>query len=214
MLLLKSTNLGSKEIYLIRHGETEYNRMRIVQGSGINAPLNTFGKAQAAAFHRRYQHIAFDKIYTSTLLRAQQTVALFKGIPIEHYAALNEISWGIYEGQNIYSPESKAYFETLMQKWRMGETSLAITGGDSPEMVANRMKPFVQHLFEQEREKRILISMHGRSMRILLCLLLNKPLYEMEKFHHQNLSLYHLHFDNGALVKSKENCLLHLESQE
>lgn len=39
-----------KDIYLIRHGETDYNRMRVVQGSGIDADLNELGNKQARAF--------------------------------------------------------------------------------------------------------------------------------------------------------------------
>ena len=51
-----------KDIYLIRHGETEYNRMGVVQGSGIDADLNELGNRQAKAFFDHYQHLELDKI--------------------------------------------------------------------------------------------------------------------------------------------------------
>ena len=84
-----------KDIYLIRHGETEYNRKRVVQGSGIDADLNDLGQKQAAAFFAHYQNLTIDKIYTSVLRRTHQSVKGFieKGLPWEQYEGLNEISW-------------------------------------------------------------------------------------------------------------------------
>ena len=43
-----------KDIYLIRHGETDYNRLGVVQGSGIDADLNELGQRQAKAFFDHY----------------------------------------------------------------------------------------------------------------------------------------------------------------
>ena len=51
----------TKTIYLIRHGETEFNRMGIVQGSGIDSDLNETGILQARAFFETYRHITFNK---------------------------------------------------------------------------------------------------------------------------------------------------------
>ena len=61
-----------KDIYLIRHGETEYNRKGVVQGSGIDADLNELGQKQAEAFFAHYQDLPIDKIYTSALKRTHQ----------------------------------------------------------------------------------------------------------------------------------------------
>jgi bisphosphoglycerate-dependent phosphoglycerate mutase len=86
--------LKRKSIYLIRHGETDLNRKGVVQGSGVDSMLNEWGEAQAAAFFNAYQHVPFDKIYTSALQRTQQSVRGFinQGIPYESYAGLYEIS--------------------------------------------------------------------------------------------------------------------------
>jgi probable phosphoglycerate mutase len=56
-----------KTIYLIRHGETDFNRQGIVQGSGVDSDLNELGRAQAEAFFQSYQNVNFDKVYTSAL---------------------------------------------------------------------------------------------------------------------------------------------------
>jgi len=64
--------MKSKKIYLIRHGQTDYNLKGIVKGSGIDAPINENGRKQAELFYNAYQHIAFDKVYTSKLQRSKQ----------------------------------------------------------------------------------------------------------------------------------------------
>ncbi|HRG79965.1 MAG TPA: histidine phosphatase family protein, partial [Cyclobacteriaceae bacterium] len=59
----------SKKIYIIRHGQTDFNLQGIVQGSGVDSSLNDMGRAQADAFYLTYKDIPFDKIYTSALRR-------------------------------------------------------------------------------------------------------------------------------------------------
>lgn len=204
---------ATKEIYLIRHGETDYNLAGRVQGSGIDAPLNAKGLAQAQAFFESYMHMKFDRIYVSELTRARQSVASFikKGIPVEAHRGLNEICWGTYEGQQI-SDTASEYFENLFGRWRAGETDIPIAGGESPLDVALRQEPVIDLIFSRPEERKILICMHGRAMRILLCQLLDMPLSQMETFKHQNLSLYHLRFEeNGAVKCERENCLAHLK---
>ncbi|MFN3940868.1 MAG: histidine phosphatase family protein, partial [Chitinophagales bacterium] len=90
-----------KEIYLIRHGETDFNRKGIVQGKGVDSVLNENGIAQSQLFFEAYKQVGFDKIYVSNLKRTFQTVAPFAKlqIPVIPHAGLDEISWGVHEGQ-------------------------------------------------------------------------------------------------------------------
>jgi len=69
--------LSSKKIYIIRHGQTDFNLQGIVQGSGVDSSLNAMGRAQAQAFFEKYQSIPFAKIYTSALKRTSETVSDF-----------------------------------------------------------------------------------------------------------------------------------------
>jgi broad specificity phosphatase PhoE len=62
-----------KEIFIIRHGETDFNQLGIVQGKGVNSSINAKGMQQAQAFFEAYRNENFEKIYISQLQRTAQT---------------------------------------------------------------------------------------------------------------------------------------------
>ena len=186
----------TKTIYLIRHGETEFNRRGVVQGSGIDSDLNELGFLQARAFFDDYQDIKFDKIYTSKLRRTVQSVQEFinLGIPYEQFEGLNEISWGEKEGKVPNYLEDENYLE-IIANWGKGKTDIpAAIGGETPEQVVGRQKSAFEEIIARSDEQMILVAMHGRAIRILLTHLLDLPLSEMDTFNHSNLCLYRLSY--------------------
>jgi broad specificity phosphatase PhoE len=205
--------LSIKKIYLIRHGQTDYNLKGIVQGSGVDTDLNERGQLQADAFFKMYKTVPFDKIYTSALKRSQQSVQRFVdlGIPSEALEGLNEISWGTKEGHKV-TPAEDEYYHFMIKQWQLGNTGLKIEKGESPDDVVNRMKPAVDHIMQRVDEKTILICMHGRAIRILLCHLLNYPLRCMDFFEHENFCLYILNFTGTMFTVEVHNDTNHLLS--
>jgi broad specificity phosphatase PhoE len=203
--------LNSKKIYIVRHGQTDFNLQNIVQGSGVDSNLNDLGRAQAQAFFETYKNVAFDKIYTSTLKRTRQTVKGFLdlGIPSESLPGLNEISWGTKEGFKI-TPDEDQYYHYMLRQWQLGNTTLRIEGGESPDDVVKRMKPAVDHIMANTHEQTVLVCMHGRAIRILLCMLLNHPLKSMDMFEHENLCLYLLHYTGNVFTVELHNDTSHL----
>ena len=203
--------LSSKKIYLIRHGQTDFNLRNIVQGSGVDSSLNATGRAQAQAFFDNYKDIPFTKVYTSALVRSQESVKSFLdlGLPHEAFAGLNEISWGTKEGHPI-TPEEDEYYHYMLKQWQLGNTSMKIEKGESPEDVVARMKPVMEYILSKENENPILICMHGRSIRILLCYLLKLELKNMDSFEHRNLGLYLLDYTNSTFTIEKHNDVDHL----
>ena len=205
--------MKEKNIYIIRHGETKYNKLIYLQGSSIDSSLNSTGIEQSKAFYNSYKDVKFDKIYTSSLKRSIESVQLFiaAGVKNEQYDELNEINWGVLEGRPL-KDEAKQTIYSLIEKWRNGQINEKIPGGESPVDVAERQKRVLNKIFTREDEKNILISTHGRAIRVLICQLLNKPLTQMEDYDHDNLGLYLLHYGNNnstPLIK-KHNCAAHL----
>jgi broad specificity phosphatase PhoE len=185
-----------KTLYIVRHGQTDLNKQGIVQGRGRNTDLNDEGRHQANQFYNAYKSVPFDKIYISELKRTQQSIQQFidLGIPYEKLAGLDELAWGIYEGQPS-SPETKAAFLQIMRDWVSGKLDSKFENGESPNEVRLRQLEALQIIMSHTEEENVLICMHGRAMRLFLCLLTGKPLTEMDSFPHQNLILYKVTFD-------------------
>ncbi|MTI22793.1 histidine phosphatase family protein [Fulvivirga sp. RKSG066] len=206
--------MKTKKIYLVRHGQTDYNRKKIVQGSGIDASLNDFGVKQAQSFYAHYKDVPFDKVYTSALKRSIQSMQQFidKGVPHQVVPELNEINWGTREGMAI-TPEEDAYYHDVIKQWQEGNTTLKIEGGESPQDVFERQTKAIEIILANNTEETVLVCMHGRAMRVLLCQLLNYPLKCMDMFEHSNLCLYKLNYTGSMFNVELFNHTAHLNGQ-
>ncbi len=202
-----------KTFYFIRHGQTDLNLKGIVQGRGVDSPLNEMGHKQAQAFYEAFHHVPFDKIYTSTMLRTKQTVRLFlkQGIPSEELSGLDEISWGIYEGKE-QDETIITGFEEVVSSWRDGNLDLSIEQGESPNQLVARQQQAISYMLQQHNEERVLVCMHGRAMRIMLCHLTGVPVYLMDDFPHTNTALYVLEYNDGNFTIVDHYNVKHLEN--
>lgn len=202
-----------KTFYFIRHGQTDLNLRGIVQGRGVNSPLNENGFKQAQAFFEAYKTVPFDKIYTSTLLRTHQTIAPFAalGIPVEAHEGFDEISWGVYEGKEQDETIMQG-FEALVAAWRNNNLDVAVEHGESPNALVVRQKAAIAHMLEQENENLVLVCMHGRALRILLCHITGVPVHLMDDFPHTNTALYVLEYADGKFTITDYYNTKHLEA--
>lgn len=200
-----------KYIYLIRHGQTDYNLKGVVQGRGINSNLNDTGRWQAEMFFNKYQEIPFDAVYTSTLIRTHQTVEPFLKNGLEHQirVELDEIDWGVFEGVEHDSILEGTYF-TILDSWKKGQLENKIEGGESPLQLQERQIPLIEELRHADFEN-ILLCSHGRAIRALLCGFLGLSLSEMDNFKHNNTCLYKLSVQNGVYQVEIANDISHLE---
>ncbi|SMC95505.1 histidine phosphatase family protein [Pedobacter africanus] len=201
-----------KELYIIRHGETDLNKQGIVQGRGINSDLNDTGRMQAAAFYNAYKDVHFDKIYTSKLKRTHQTVKGFidAGVSWEQLEGLDELAWGIWEGKPN-DENAICAFKGLMEQWEAGDYDAHFEGGESPNDVVKREQQALDIIKAATNEKRVLVCMHGRAMRLFLCLLTRKPISEMTEFPHQNTTLYRVELSGNQFVITEFNNTDHLK---
>ncbi len=204
-------NLKNKTIYILRHGETEFNRKGMVQGRGVNASLNENGIIQAKKAGDHLSSIPFDHVFTSALIRTRETVNQFSlnGTPIMAHEGFDEISWGNQEGK-VASYDAKNLYAETVNGWRKGELHLNVGGGENPIEVMQRQKDAMNAVLESEGEN-TLICMHGRAMRVLLCWVLNYPLNYMDGFPHQNCSYYVLGYRGGSFFLRDFNQIGHLK---
>jgi len=199
------------EIYLIRHGETDYNKRRIIQGSGVNSSLNETGRAQGEAFFSHYQNIDFQTVITSKLKRTHQTVAQFleKKLPWEQNGDINEMNWGVHEGKPG-TPEMKARYKEMIEEWGKGNFAWKLEEGESAAELSGRVLRFLEHL-KTRKEDRLLVCTHGRAMRCIIAMMRGEHLREMENVAHANTGLYKVKLENGEFEILLENNTKHLE---
>jgi broad specificity phosphatase PhoE len=202
--------LNSKKIYIVRHGQTDFNLRGIVQGSGVDAPLNDNGKIQAQQLFKAYHHLPFDYIYTSALQRTQETVQAFIDLKIPHLStpALNEISWGSMDGKIDTHQKDSVYWQ-MIAHWKEGQLDFKEGDGESPLDVVARLQPII-HEWEQSPAQHLLVCMHGRAIRILLSLLLSTPLKDMDKYTHANCCVYELEWKQNQWHLLAANVQKHL----
>ncbi|WP_454802600.1 histidine phosphatase family protein [Mucilaginibacter phyllosphaerae] len=204
-------NQVEKTLYIVRHGQTDLNKKGIVQGRGRDTDLNDEGRQQANQFYKAYKDVPFNKIYISKLKRTQQSIQQFidLGIPYEKLAGLDELAWGIHEGQPA-TPETKAAFLDLMRNWLDGNLDVKFEGGESPNEVKARQLQALDTIMSHPEETTVLICMHGRALRLLMCILTEQPLTKMDTFPHQNLVLYKVTYDGNKFSIVEANNAKHL----
>jgi len=203
-----------KTLYIVRHGQTDLNKLGIVQGRGRDTDLNDEGRKQAGQFFNAYKDVAFDKIYISELKRTQQSIQGFidLGIPYEKLSGLDELAWGIYEGQES-TPATKAAFLKIVRDWMAGRLDSKFENGESPNDVRLRQIEALRVIMSHTEEETVLICMHGRAMRLFLCLLKGEPLTQMENYPHQNLVLYKVAYDGERFEIVNFNNANHLKGE-
>jgi probable phosphoglycerate mutase len=145
-----------KELYFIRHGQTDDNLKGIVQGKGVNLPLNDLGRRQARAFFDAYEDVPFDHIYTSSLLRAQETNYYpFRelGLSFEPLSELDEIGWGEMEGSAVVMESGDTFKASDRSDGRLAMMTLIRRVGRPSMILQNRQKKFIDRVLATSDQK-------------------------------------------------------------
>lgn len=198
-------------LYFIRHGETDYNALRIVQGGGIDSDLNETGRSQSQLFFEKYKNEGFKQIYCSTLKRTFQTIQPFaeNDFSVEKLSGLNELGWGMLEGQP-FNEENHRKFIEINRQWSEGNLDVAFENGESPVQVWERANAGLQEIFSAHKNGNILICTHGRTLRIICSMLLGAGLAKMNEFGHDNTGLNLIVKEDSRFIAAKLNSLEHL----
>jgi len=199
-----------KRMYIFRHGETEYNRLKMMQGRSIDVSLNEEGYGQVNKFFEYYKNVPFGVVFSSDLKRSIESVARFRELEIPHVIdpRITEVSWGVNEGK-ILDAEVMERFRVMIREWKNGNHDYCIPGGESATQLKTRIESFVEEI-KQRKERNILINTHGRALRMLVTRLLDEPVEAMEKYEHNNTGMYLFEYDGHKVSLLKENDTSHL----
>ena len=161
--------------YLIRHGETQWNAERRVQGH-TDVPLHDGGRAQAALTGRRLADTEFGAVYSSDLVRARETaeiiVAASNTGPYEIVfdERLREVSFGKLEGKTWTEMDDEIRAVQHIQ-----DLDFAPPGGESYRQMLDRLGGFAETIKEHHAHDDVLVVGHGAAFRALAVRLLDLP---------------------------------------
>jgi len=153
------------ELYLVRHGETEWSRARRHTGR-TDVPLSPAGEAEARALGAHLDGLEVDRVLASPLARATTTARLAGfGERLETTRALLEFDYGDYEG--LTTPQIRAG----RPGWDLFRDGCP--GGDTAGAVAERARRLVAEL--ADGDGRVMLFGHGHQLRILTTCYLGLP---------------------------------------
>jgi len=164
------------QLFLARHGETDWNREGRFQGQA-DPPLNAAGQAQARALAERLAGQSFDAIYTSDLRRAVETaqiVAQGLGLSVWVDTRLREVNQGEWEG--ILASDIAVRYPKEWESRQQDPVNARPPGGETIAEVACRVWAAVDDIAGRYPTGSVLIVSHALALATLLCRASNLPL--------------------------------------
>ena len=159
-----------KKWYLIRHGETDFNKKRFFYGKA-DVSINETGKEQAALLHQLMKGRSISRVYTSQLKRTQETATIiFPDQNPTAYKALNERDFGLWEGRT--ANEIQAAFPLVWEEWLESPFEVTPSKAEPFEKFKERVWSIVKEIRETA-DPEIVIVGHLGVLRLIYQFLVN-----------------------------------------
>lgn len=200
-----------RHLYIVRHGETDFNKTQKIQGRGIDAPLNLTGKSQAKAVAAYFKEIPVSRVVTSSLRRTVETAGPLLRLTdaaFESHPELDEMNYGEYEGLPFQQVMHE--IKQMNANWASGNLDDRPLYGESPKEVYERAHAKVLDVLTRTDDEHLVFVIHGRLIRILLSEWLGYGLVNMDKIAHANGAINYLSKAGGEFTPVSLNITTHL----
>lgn len=197
-------------IYLIRHGETEWNKDGRLQGNS-NVLLSPEGVRQAVLLAEHAPFHTVDAVYSSDLSRAVMTAEIlatkFK-LPVIQNPELREASFGDWEGQSL----KKLAAENLddFEKFFTRPDKVHPPNGETFLECQARVMTAMENITVKHDGQSVIVVSHGAAIRLILCVALTIPIRKMWAISQFNMAVNILCIDDGRAVVELMNSTAHL----
>lgn len=186
-------------VYIIRHGETENNRLYKFVGS-TDQPLNDRGIAQAETLRKPMSEVHLDRIYTSPYLRTTMTAERVRNgrdIEVIGDRGLCEIHCGKWEG--LGKPEIEALWPGQIELWEHTPDLLHMEDGETFSQVQERAVKAFTDIVKKEHGNSVAVVSHMLTIQLIMAKLLSVPIcdvWQMVRLENTSITTMQIH-DNG-----------------
>ncbi|WP_416261551.1 2,3-diphosphoglycerate-dependent phosphoglycerate mutase GpmB [Gibbsiella quercinecans] len=186
------------QVYLVRHGETEWNVARRIQGQS-DSPLTAVGEHQAHLVARRASKEGITHVITSDLGRTRRTAQIIAdacGCEVIEDPRLRELHMGVLEERLIdgLSPEEEGWRKQMVD----GTADGRIPQGESMVELGARMRAALDNCLSLPENSRPLLVSHGIALGCLISTVLGLPPYAERRLRLRNCSLSRIDHQQSA----------------
>lgn len=200
-------------VYLIRHGQTVWNKEMKYQGHSDTA-LTEEGLRQAKQVAQRFASEKIAAVYASDLSRAYNTaeaIAGKHGLPVATLPALREINFGVWEGLT-YTAINEKWSDDMRVLYTTPD-ELVIPGGETFRQLKERAGNAMDSLVKNHPDETIAVVSHGGTIRTILCTILNIHLNHVWNIRQDNTAVNIIDYYSEKTIVSLVNDAHHLTMQ-
>lgn len=198
-------------IYLVRHGQTAWNKEEIFRGRR-DVPLDETGLKQAELAGEYFKELKIDAIYSSPLSRAWQTaerIAKFHRLRIQPLEGIIDMSFGQWEGhphQEIREMDQETY-----RQWREEPHQVRLPGGETLDEVRSRAMAALEEVVRLNSGKTIVLVSHRVVNKVLLCGILGLDNSHFWQIVQDPTAINLIQYQNGKYILYLMNETCHLK---
>lgn len=201
-------------IYLVRHGQTAWNREEIFRGR-TDVPLDETGLKQAELAGEYFKGMAICGIYTSPLSRAWQTaekIARFHHLSVQPLDGIIDMSFGDWEGhahQEIKRKDGEVY-----QQWRENPDLARLPGGETLDEVRLRTMAALEEVIRKHPGEILVLVSHRVVNKVLICAVLGMDNSHFWQISQDPTAINLIQYKNGRYILSLMNETCHLKDMK
>ena len=199
------------KLILIRHGETEWNKQRRIQGCRSDTRLSPKGLEQADRLAAVLRKERMDAIYSSPMKRASETAQIIADackLQVQVLNELREIDAGELDG--LFERELTRPYETAWKEFRNGNASTPLPGGESLQDVQKRTSWAVDRMLEKHIDGTVVVVAHLLANLAMVCQALDINLGQIARFKQfpASITILELTTQGNSLLLFNDTCHL------
>jgi broad specificity phosphatase PhoE len=199
-------------IYLVRHGQTAWNKEEIFRGR-TDVPLDETGMRQAELAGEYFKEILLQGIYSSPLSRAWQTaeqIARSQNLKVQPLAGLIDMSFGKWEGRPLQ--EVREMDQERYRQWRDEPHLFKLPDGESLDEIRSRAMAALEEVIKKHPEETVVLVSHRVVNKELLCGVLGIDNSHFWQIAQDTTAINLIQYHKGRYVLSLMNETCHLKA--